>query len=41
MSIHQPSKIQLIPVERVDVLNPRERNSKIYEEIPASSTLAQ
>ncbi len=33
MTNHQPSKIQMIPVEKVDVLNPRERNGKVFDEI--------
>ena len=33
MSSHRPSKIEMIPVERVDVLNPRERNGRVFEEI--------
>ena len=33
MTNHQPVKIQMIPVDRVDVLNPRERNGKVFEEI--------
>ena len=33
MSIQRPGKIQMVPVELVDVLNPRQRNSRIFEEI--------
>ena len=33
MTNHQPGKIQVIPVDRVDVLNPRERNGKVFDEI--------
>jgi ParB family chromosome partitioning protein len=33
MSQHRPGKIQLIPVDRIDVLNPRERNDRVFEEI--------
>lgn len=33
MSIRQPGKIQMIPVEKVEVLNPRERNGRVFEEI--------
>lgn len=33
MSKHRPGKIQMIPVEKVDVLNPRERNGRVFEEI--------
>lgn len=33
MSIPPPLKIQMIPVEKVEVLNPRERNGKVFEEI--------
>lgn len=33
MNNHQPVKIQMIPIDRVDVLNPRERNGKVFEEI--------
>ena len=33
MSIRRPGKIQMIPVEKVEVLNPRERNGRVFEEI--------
>jgi ParB family chromosome partitioning protein len=33
MSALLPGKVQLIPVELVEVLNTRERNSKVYQEI--------
>ena len=33
MTNHRPGKIQMIPVEKVEVLNPRERNGRIFEEI--------
>ena len=33
MSIRQPGKIQMIPVEKIEVLNPRERNGRVFEEI--------
>lgn len=33
MTKHRPGTIQMIPVERVDVLNPRERNDKVFGEI--------
>ncbi len=33
MSIPRPGKIQMIPVEKVEVLNPRERNGRVFEEI--------
>lgn len=33
MSLPRLGKIQMIPVEQVDVLNPRERNGKVFEEI--------
>lgn len=33
MSISQAAKIQMIPVEKVEVLNPRERNGRVFEEI--------
>ena len=33
MSQHRPGKLLMIPVDRVDVLNPRERNGKVFEEI--------
>ena len=29
-------EIQLIPIERIDILNPRERNQKAFREIVAS-----
>ena len=33
MTIPRPGKIQMIPVEKVEVLNPRERNGRVFEEI--------
>ena len=33
MSIHLPGKIQMIPAEKIEVLNPRERNGRVFEEI--------
>lgn len=33
MNTHSPGKIELIPIDKIDVLNPRERNSKVYETI--------
>lgn len=33
MSQHRPGKLLMIPVDRVDVLNPRERNGRVFEEI--------
>jgi ParB family transcriptional regulator, chromosome partitioning protein len=33
MSKQRPGKIQMIPVEKVEVLNPRERNGRVFEEI--------
>lgn len=33
MSVHRPGKIQMIPVDKVEVLNPRERNGRVFEEI--------
>ncbi|NKF85014.1 chromosome partitioning protein ParB [Ralstonia solanacearum] len=29
----QPGEIRMIPTDRIDVLNPRERNSKVFDEI--------
>ncbi|WP_197034969.1 ParB/RepB/Spo0J family partition protein [Herbaspirillum sp. RV1423] len=31
-----PSELRLIPVDKIEVLNPRERNSKVFEEIVAN-----
>lgn len=33
MSNHQPCKVQMIPVDKVEVLNTRERNGKAFDEI--------
>src|SRR6185503_11021006 len=33
MMKHRPGTIQMIPVEQVDVLNPRERNDRVFGEI--------
>jgi ParB family chromosome partitioning protein len=33
MTEHRPGTLQMIPVERVDVLNPRERNDRVFGEI--------
>jgi ParB family chromosome partitioning protein len=33
VSKHQPGKIQMIPLEKIEVLNPRERNGRVFEEI--------
>jgi ParB family chromosome partitioning protein len=33
MTKHRPGTIQMIPVEQVDVLNPRERNDRVFGEI--------
>jgi ParB family chromosome partitioning protein len=33
MNAHQPGKIKMIPVNKVEVLNPRERNGKVFDEI--------
>ena len=33
MSTSRPGRIQIIPVEKVEVLNPRERNGRVFEEI--------
>jgi ParB family transcriptional regulator, chromosome partitioning protein len=30
---HKPGVLRMIPVNRIDVLNPRERNGKVFEEI--------
>ena len=30
---HQLGKVEMIPVERIEVLNPRERNGKVFDEI--------
>src|SRR5579863_922603 len=32
-SMHQPDEVKMIPVDRIDVLNPRERNGKVFDEI--------
>lgn len=29
----QPGEIRMIPIDRIDVINPRERNSKVFDEI--------
>ena len=29
----QPAQVHMIPVGLIDVLNPRERNSRVFEEI--------
>lgn len=31
--MHHPSELQMIPIERVEVLNPRERNNRVFDEI--------
>ena len=33
---HTTSEIRMIPVEQIDVLNPRERNAKVFGEIPGN-----
>ena len=33
MSTSRPGRIEIIPVEKVEVLNPRERNGRVFEEI--------
>lgn len=33
---HKPGELRMIPVNRIDVLNPRERNNKVFEEIIAN-----
>ncbi len=33
MTNQQPGKIKMIPVDKVEVLNPRERNTKVFEDI--------
>jgi ParB family chromosome partitioning protein len=30
---HLPSALQMIPIDRIEVLNPRERNNRVFEEI--------
>lgn len=30
---HRPGELQMIPIERVEVINPRERNNRIFDEI--------
>lgn len=30
---HKPGELRMIPVDRIDVLNPRERNNKVFDEI--------
>lgn len=31
--VHRPSDLQMIPIDRIEVLNPRERNTRIFDEI--------
>ena len=33
---HSIGEVQMIPVDMIDVLNPRERNAKIFSEIVAN-----
>lgn len=33
---HQPTDLQMIPVDQIDVLNPRDRNGRVFEEIIAN-----
>ena len=30
---HRPCELQMIPLDRVDILNPRERNARVFDEI--------
>lgn len=30
---HQPGEIRMIPIDQIEVINPRERNSRAFEEI--------
>ncbi|WP_439671128.1 ParB/RepB/Spo0J family partition protein [Cupriavidus necator] len=30
---HQPGEIRIIPIDQIEVINPRERNSRVFEEI--------
>jgi ParB family chromosome partitioning protein len=30
---HRPGELQMIPIDRVEVLNPRERNNRVFDEI--------
>ena len=30
---HRPSELRMIPLDRIEVLNPRERNSRVFEQI--------
>jgi len=30
---HRPSEVRMIPIDRIDVLNPRDRNKRVFEEI--------
>ncbi|MGY2492005.1 ParB/RepB/Spo0J family partition protein [Cupriavidus sp. CP313] len=30
---HQPGEIRMIPIDQIEVINPRERNSRVFEEI--------
>ena len=30
---HRPSEIRMIPIDQIDVLNPRERNKRVFEDI--------
>ena len=31
--VHPPSELQMIPIDRIEILNPRERNTRVFEEI--------
>lgn len=31
--LSQPAEIRMIPIDRIDVINPRERNSRVFDEI--------
>ncbi len=31
--VHQPSELQMIPIDKIEILNPRERNTRVFEEI--------
>ena len=30
---HRTSEVRMIPIDRIDVLNPRDRNKRVFEEI--------
>ena len=36
----KPSEMRMIPIDEIEVLNSRERNNRVFEEIVANITLA-